>query len=209
VTSVERFAAALPPGTDEIAAARLGAGLLSRWSEPHRHYHTCEHLDAVLSIVDANARFASDPTAVRLAAWFHDAVYDPTAGAGVNEEASAELATAELGALGLPPGQLAETARLIRLTAGHRTEPTDRNGCLLADADLAILAAEAPVYDAYAAAIRREYAHVPDRLYRVGRANVLTELLGLPQLYRAVPARMEWTASARENLTRELARLRD
>ena len=28
--------AALPPGTDPVAAAALGADLLARWNEPHR-----------------------------------------------------------------------------------------------------------------------------------------------------------------------------
>jgi predicted metal-dependent HD superfamily phosphohydrolase len=209
LSTIERFLAALPPGTDAGAAARTAAGLCARWSEPHRHYHTLRHLANVLQIVHANARFATDPGAVRLAAWYHDAVYDPTAGTGENEEASAALATAELAALGVPAGRVAEVARLIRVTRDHRPDPTDRDGCLLADADLAILAAEPDDYDAYAAAIRREYAHVPDPLYRIGRAVVLDHLRALPGLYQAVPAAREWTAAAHANLDRELATLRD
>ena len=71
---------ALPPAADPASAAAVtatGAELLDRWQEPHRHYHTIDHLAAVLSIVDAQADEADDPQAVRLAAWFHDAVYDP------------------------------------------------------------------------------------------------------------------------------------
>jgi hypothetical protein len=37
--------------------------------------------------------------------------------------------------------------------------------------------------------------------------RVLDHLLGLPQLYRIVPARAEWTTSAHANLRRERAQL--
>jgi predicted metal-dependent HD superfamily phosphohydrolase len=208
VSTVERFLATLPPGADPAAAARIATALRARWSEPHRHYHTLQHLDAVLDILDANARLADDPDAVRLAAWYHDAVYDPTASTGDNEEASAALATADLTALGLPADRVTEVARLIRLTRDHRADPRDPDGCLLADADLAILAAEPAAYDAYAAAVRREYAHVPEPLYRAGRAVVLDQLRAMPRLYQAVPAAREWTASAHANLDRELIALR-
>jgi predicted metal-dependent HD superfamily phosphohydrolase len=187
---------ALLPG-----AEALGERLLDRWAEPHRRYHNLDHLAAVLAVVDANADLAGDADAVRLAAWFHDAVYDPRA--GDNEERSAALAEAELA--GTPAA--AEAARLVRLTAGHAVEPGDANGALLADADLAILAAAPADYDRYATAIRAEYAHVPDDAFRAGRAAVLDALAGLPSLYRVVPERAEWEARARTNLARELRTL--
>jgi predicted metal-dependent HD superfamily phosphohydrolase len=199
----ERWLTTLPAGSDLTAAQRVGEDLLTRWAEPHRRYHDLAHLGAVLSIVDANGTLADDLAAVRLAAWFHDAVYDP-AGTG-NEEASARLAERELSNLYVPAATVHEVVRLIQLTAGHAVGAGDRNGALLADADLAILAAEPAAYDRYALAVRREYAHVPDSLYRVGRCTVLQGLLDLPELYRIVPARTEWTERARQNLRHEIA----
>jgi predicted metal-dependent HD superfamily phosphohydrolase len=201
------FLAALPANTDPAAAATVARDLLARWSEPHRQYHTVNHLATMLSIVDANARLAADLQAVRLAAWFHDAVYDPTAAPGANEAASAALAIQYLAMLDVDEARADEVARLVRLTAGHDPTANDRNGCLLADADLAILASDEPVYDAYATAVRREYHHLPAPLYRAGRIRVLDHLLALPQLYRIVPAWSEWTGSAHGNLRRERARL--
>jgi predicted metal-dependent HD superfamily phosphohydrolase len=185
---------------DEIAAA--GRALSDRWAEPHRRYHTTSHLQTVLSNVDTLAPQAADPDLVRLAAWFHDAVYDPRA--SDNEEASAELAAGVLGRLGVPAENVAEVRRLVLVTAGHAVDPDDRNGAVLCDADLAILAGSAEAYDAYAAAVRQEYAHVPDELFRVGRATVLRQLLELPSLYRIMPG---WEPRARANLERELAAL--
>ena len=62
---------------DDVAGA--GAALLGRWAEPHRGYHDLAHLSEVLERVDLLADEAGDADLVRLAAWFHDAVYDPTA----------------------------------------------------------------------------------------------------------------------------------
>lgn len=184
----------------------VGAALLGRWAEPHRRYHTWAHLGAMLSIVDQHAALVEDADAVRLAVWYHDAIYDPTA--GDNEDRSAALAAEQLPDLGVPAERVAEVVRLVRLTAGHRVADGDRNGALLADADLAILAAPASAYREYTAAIREEYAHVHDQMFRLGRAIVLQGLLDLPRLYRIVPEREEWERSARTNLTRELTRLR-
>ncbi|OHU93366.1 metal-dependent phosphohydrolase [Mycobacterium talmoniae] len=182
----------------------IGRGLLAAWSEPHRRYHNLAHLRDVLAHVDALAAHADDPDAVRLAAWYHDAVYR---GRGDDEENSARRAETELAALGLPVSLIAEVARLVRLTAAHDPAPDDRNGVTLSDADLAILGAPADRYAAYAAAVRDEYAHLPDDAFRTGRAQVLRALLGGPALYRTPAAQQRWEAQARINLAAELDRL--
>jgi predicted metal-dependent HD superfamily phosphohydrolase len=69
--------------------------LLQCWDQPHRYHHARKHLVAVLDVVDAHAGLAVDTDTVRLAAWFHDAVYDP--GVLDNEERSASFATDVLG----------------------------------------------------------------------------------------------------------------
>ncbi|MFG1708909.1 metal-dependent phosphohydrolase [Nonomuraea sp. M3C6] len=187
---------------DSPASRALGAELVARWSEPHRRYHTLDHLAAVLAAAGLLADEADDLAAVRLAAWFHDAVYDGRP--GWDEERSAQLAQARLPRCGVPSGRIAEVARLVRLTAAHDTlAPGDRNGAVLCDADLAVLGRSG--YDDYAARIRQEYAHVPDDLFRQGRAEVLRRLLAVPRLYRTRRARELWEGPARANMTAELA----
>jgi predicted metal-dependent HD superfamily phosphohydrolase len=193
-----RAAGATAPDADLTVS---GAYLLARWSEPHRHYHTVAHLSAVLDVVDRFEGLAAHPDRVRLAAWLHDAVYDPRAAGDANERASAELAAGVLGPLGVPDEVTADVARLVLLTAGHATGPADPDGDLLCDADLAILASDKETYAAYVAAIRREYAHVPDPDFAAGRGRVLTALLELPSIYRLTP---QWEARARANLTAEM-----
>ncbi|MDG4794227.1 metal-dependent phosphohydrolase [Micromonospora sp. WMMD1082] len=202
-----RTAARAAGATDAVAVDTAGDELLRRWREPHRHYHTVAHLTAVLDVVDRYASTASRPDLVRLAAWCHDAVYDPRAPGDRNERDSAALADALLTRAGLPGAEVAEVRRLVLLTAGHAADPADSAGALLCDADLAVLAAPEPEYDRYARAIRREYAHVPEPDYRAGRARVLSTLLALPALYRVPALAAAWEALARANLTRELTTL--
>ncbi|WP_410814522.1 metal-dependent phosphohydrolase [Micromonospora sp. 067-2] len=192
------------PGADVVPA---GQRLLARWREAHRQYHTVAHLRAVLDVVDRHAELADHADLVRLAAWCHDAVYDPRGAGDANERDSATLAGSVLAELGVPASALAEVRRLVLLTAGHVVARGDRNGGLLCDADLAVLAAPRATYDRYAAAIRREYAHVPEPVFRVGRAAVLTGLLALPALFRLPPLSQRWERPARDNLRRELATL--
>ncbi len=189
---------------ESAASLAVRAELLARWAEPHRRYHTRTHLAAVLAAVEPLAAEARDVAAVRLAAWFHDAVYDGRP--GWDEERSAQLAQSRLPRCGVPAGRVAETARLVRLTAAHDTTgPGDGNGAVLCDADLAVLAG--PGYADYARAVREEYAHVPGPLFAQGRAEVLRRLLATPTLYRTRRARDLWEERARANMAAELTAL--
>ncbi|MFD5009210.1 HD domain-containing protein [Streptomyces chartreusis] len=179
--------------------------LLTRWQEPQRRYHTLAHLTAVLDRVDELAGYADDPDVVRLAAWFHDAVYLPDR--SENEERSARLAERALTEAGVPADRTAEVARLVRLTVTHDPAPNDRDGQVLCDADLAILAAPPSAYAAYTAAVREEYHFVPSDAFREGRAAILRQLLDLPSLFRTPHGKKEWEATARYNLAGELEML--
>jgi predicted metal-dependent HD superfamily phosphohydrolase len=181
------------------------AALVEAWSEPHRRYHDLAHLAAVLGIVGELVGPAADPDAVRLAAWYHDAVYDPQR--SDNEQVSAERARAGLRGL-VADERVAEVARLVLLTTGHDPEPGDANGAVLCDADLAVLASPPPAYAAYASAVRAEYGHLSDAEFTAGRIAVLERLLGLPRLFRSPAVPEAWTARARANLTAELSLLR-
>ncbi|MET9129911.1 HD domain-containing protein [Streptomyces antibioticus] len=176
--------------------------LLTRWQEPQRHYHTLTHLTAVLDHVDTLEAYATDPAAVRLAAWFHDAVYLPDR--SENEERSARLAERALPEAGVPDARTAEVARLVRLTVTHDPADDDRDGQVLCDADLAILAAPPSAYAAYTAAVREEYHFVPNDAFRAGRSAILRQLLDLPRLFHTPYGAAEWEPTARYNLRGEL-----
>lgn len=209
---LQRWDALLPGRGD------LGRELLDRWAEPHRRYHTRAHLFAVLEslerIADGGSSPHGAPRAVVLAAWFHDAVYragdasgrEGEAGAapGQDEEDSALLAEDRLSAAGLPDAEVGEVGRLVRLTAAHAPEAHDGAGQLMCDADLEVLGRDPHAYRRYARQVREEFAHVPDELFRAGRAAVLESLLDLDPLFHTETARGLWAAQARLNLRAEL-----
>ncbi|SNS07787.1 HD domain-containing protein [Actinomadura mexicana] len=194
---VDRWVALAGPHTRHI-----GTELDQRYGEPHRRYHTRAHLAAVLDLVDELAGHADHPDAVRIAAWFHDAVYDPER--ADNEERSARLAARMLADTDLSDAVVARVVRLVELTATHAPEEDDRDGQVLCDADLAVLGAEPERYAAYAAAVREEYAFVPDEFFRAGRAEVLNGLLALPRLFHTPAARERFEERARGNVRTEL-----
>lgn len=187
------------------AWGELGEDLLDRWGEPHRHYHHLSHLRDVVLILDQLAREGYDGgPAGALAGWFHDAVYRGEPGA--DEEASAALAFEALTGVGLDRRLVERAGELIRGTA-RPGEPDGLDAAVLGDADLAVLAGSPQRYNRYAAAVRREYAHLDDQAFRGGRARVLAGLLALPSIYHTPPGRQRWEIRARENLARELGRL--
>jgi predicted metal-dependent HD superfamily phosphohydrolase len=167
-----------------------------------RGYHDTRHLTEVLGRIDEleAAGESFDGTAVRLAAWFHDGVYDGEPGA---EDRSARWAEDALD--GRPEAD--EVARLVRLTEHHRPEADDAGGSVLSDADLAILAAAPARYAEYVADVRREYAHVPDDVFAAGRSAVLRDLLAKPTLFHTAHARKHWEPAARANVEAELMEL--
>lgn len=181
-------------GRDDLREA-----LLAAYADPSRGYHDTRHLAEVLArIAELATSTAFDRDVVVLAAWFHDAVYDGAPGA---EERSARWALVA----DIPAAE--EVARLVRMTEHHQPADDDVNGCVLSDADLAILAAPAGRYDEYTADVRREYAHVPDNLFAAGRGQILGELLAKPTLFHTAHARAHWESAARANVERELSAL--
>ena len=178
--------------------------LVAAYTAPSRAYHDTRHLTEVLDRLDelAAAGVAFDEVPVRLAAWFHDGVYD---GQPWAEERSARWAERALTRAGLDESVVAEVARLVRLTDSHRPAERDTSGCVLSDADLAILAAPYGRYAEYVSAVRREYSHVPEPAFREGRAAILQDLLAKPHLFHTAYARRHWEATARANIRRELS----
>jgi len=187
--------------------------LRAAYAEPRRRYHTLAHIEDCLArlaaVTDLSDRALSDRDRAVLTAafWWHDAVYDPTR--SDNEALSAQMAGRDLPALGYASEDVAEVERLILLTQGHQVPAGDPLGALMVSIDLSILGADPKAYDAYAGAIREEYAHVPDEAYRLGRARVLRYFLETPTLFPDPGFAARFDAAARGNLRREIASLTD
>src|SRR5215475_9670666 len=176
--------------------------LIAAYAAPNRHYHNLAHIEDCLDkLARVDGLSAAEREILSEAIWWHDVIYDPTR--TDNEEVSAGLAEQHV-----RPDIRQEVGRLIRLTKTHNVRPGDRLGAILISIDLSILGAEPARYDAYAAAIRQEFIHVPDADYRVGRAKVLGQFAARPVIFPDPGFAARYDRQARENLAREIASLR-
>ena len=187
-------------------AGKLREELARAYAAPERHYHNLAHIEAMLGLMRSYEDALFDPQSVEAAIWFHDAVYDTRR--HDNEERSAQLAADRLTGL-VSPDRIALIAGMIRATAGHHVpdglDDAQRRDCaLFLDTDLSILGNTPDVFAAYEEAVRREYAWVPDALWREGRKKVLQGFLDRPAIYMSPQFRASHEAAARANLTRSL-----
>jgi predicted metal-dependent HD superfamily phosphohydrolase len=190
------------------------AALQHAYATPPRQYHDLGHVAEVLRHyrdVAAGPGWAQ-PREVWLAVLYHDAVY--RAGRRDNEALSAAMAREHVDCW-LSQGGVDATrvARLIELTARHGTfapgdfdadtAPDDVRHFL--DCDMAILGADAAVFDAYDAGIGQEYrGHVPGPLFRLNRRRFLKHLLARERIFLSDWFHQRYDAAARGNLRRVL-----
>ena len=195
-------------GLAPVVGTALLDELIQAYAQSGRHYHNLDHIAALIELLDRHGQAVRNRDTIELAIFFHDGVYVPTR--PDNEAASAALARERLTNLGVDPELVGEVERLILATRHGETlanADSDPDLALLLDLDLSILAAERTAYAAYAQAIRREYAVVPDAIYRPGRRRILAEFLARPRIY-ATPSLYDlWEAAARTNLEWESATL--
>src|SRR5262249_28318648 len=97
-------------GVAPLQADRAFETLVQAYSAPGRFYHTLDHVMAVLATVEILASCARNLSAVKLAAWLHDVIYDSRA--SDNEERSARHAEGLCEELAIPEGP--RVAALIR-----------------------------------------------------------------------------------------------
>jgi predicted metal-dependent HD superfamily phosphohydrolase len=154
--------------------------------------------------LDASRNLAQHPDELETALWFHDAIYLPAA--SDNEEQSAELARAALTDAGVPEAVAGRVATLI-LATRHTVIPAAPDETLICDIDLSILGREATTFDEFERRIRREYAWVPEPLYRRERSAVLAGFLRRRWIYQTDPFRRKLEIPARANLSRLLTEL--
>lgn len=190
-------------GVAEATAVPVWQRLLARYGEDGRFYHNLAHVGQTLQIAQNIREEAAHFSAVQLALWFHDIVYDPMR--QDNEEQSAMAAGRALFELNLPEVLVGEVVRLILLTKTHVVMDQDTNGCVIVDADLSGLGVPVEAYTAYVQAIRQEYAFVPDDAYRNGRIQILQHFLQRSSIYYTEPMRLIFEAQARQNISDELA----
>jgi predicted metal-dependent HD superfamily phosphohydrolase len=185
---------------DKIAANQVFTKLVTAYSRHNRHYHTLKHIYQVIKTIDSLQIYAQDLPSVKLAAWFHDVIYNTQK--QDNEQRSAEYATKILGNLEIPINHINTVHQLILNTKHHQSD--NLNSQVLLDADLAILAANPVEYQEYSQAIRQEYSWVSELEYIKGRKQVLERFLKRERIYFTPLMFETGEQSARYNLETEI-----
>jgi predicted metal-dependent HD superfamily phosphohydrolase len=180
--------------------------LVHAYTQPERHYHNLTHIHHVLTTLDRFSSLLQNPTAVFLAGWFHDFIYDPRA--ADNELQSAKSAGELMVDIGAGQDLIDRMRELILATQGHQIAADDPDRCIFLDADLAILGADPVRYRVYRHSIRREYSWMSEPAYRTGRIRVLESFLHRDRLFYTTLLFDELESIARVNLNSEILELK-
>jgi predicted metal-dependent HD superfamily phosphohydrolase len=183
--------------------------IVRAYAEPHRAYHTLEHVRAGLEHLEGLRTSLMEPSQVNVAYWFHDVVY-ARGPLQDNEGASARAAREALAEMGVGQFVRERISSMILATKTHLL-PAGVNWGLdpdletLLDVDLAILGSDPQVYARFERDVRREYDWVPfEAAYTDGRAKVLRTFLARKAIFKRPELYLRWEERARENMTRTL-----
>lgn len=187
-----------------IEAPAVFSQLFQAYTEPHRAYHTIEHIVSCLQEFHRVKNELHHPDSIEWALWLHDVVYDTHS--HTNEEQSAQLSETLLRQGGAEAEIMTRTTNLI-LATRHTTPPAEHDMRYLIDIDLAILGAAPHVFERYEHNIRREYAWVAEHLYREKRGEILSAFVQRKYIYCTPLFRARYEHQARANIQRSLEQL--
>lgn len=185
--------------------------LIEDYQHPPRFYHTIDHVKDVLDHLDFAAAHVDELKTltpvekqkfldtVELAIWYHDIVYDATL--HDNEAQSADNMVDAAQKMGIAADIIDLAKEAILITAHHADAKTLAEK-IIVDCDLHTLGVPWDKFFNNSALIRKEYAHVADDLYVVGRANALMSFLGENGIYKTVAFRGRYEDKAQENIKR-------
>jgi predicted metal-dependent HD superfamily phosphohydrolase len=190
------------------------AAVEALYREPHRRYHTWDHVGSLLTQYGRSIHRIAYREAFFVAILYHDAVYDPTS--IVNEKSSADLMATIL-ANAVDPATIFAAKAMILATQRHL--PPESLGdidqasakalmadiALFIDMDLSILAADDKAFDRYSRGIRLEYAHVPDEIFLPNRRAFMARMLERTPIFLTPDYREQFETKARDNLMRYIA----
>ncbi len=188
---------------------RIFDELEAHYLEPHRHYHTTDHIMFCLDELDKvsadikqrGAVLQQD--AVELSIWFHDVVLE-IPGAN-NEQKSAQLF------LEVSDGRLDNDLRnrvhdaIIATT--HKTSPDVLESQLTVDIDLSGLAQSWPEFFVDSRLVRAEFSHLSDKEFNVGQGKFMKSLLDRASIYSTEYFLGTHEATARKNVAQLIDKL--
>jgi len=178
--------------------------LCNHYNEPHRAYHTLNHLNNCFNEFDEIKSLLNNPDSVELAIWFHDAVYNISQ--HDNEGKSAQLAKDFCHKNNLSKNFIKKVEDHILATGNHELS-TDPDTNYLIDIDMSILGYPPKTLYEYEDQIFKEYSTVYNRKeYIFGRLGFLFKLKDY-DLYKTDYFKNKYGQSCQENIPKVIANL--
>lgn len=178
--------------------------IAAHYREPHRRYHTPEHVEHCLAqFDDARARM-DDPDAVELAVWYHDVIYD--VGASDNELMSARLFQRRA-AGHVSEQRIRRVHDLIMATVHSRVAPATADQGYMVDIDLSSFGLPWERFLRDSVAVREEFPHLSDEEFYPKQRNFLESLLHREHFCYTAFFRARHENRARRNIRRYLNEL--
>jgi len=170
------------------------------YTEPHRAYHTLEHITIMFNLATAHGVKLSVPQ--QLAIWYHDCIYDPTR--KDNEEQSNRLFLRHHDNV-LHPNYITRTSNIILDTISHISDNHESFDVL--DLDLAGFGFDTNSYHYATSQIRLEFSHLSEEEWRYNRKQFLTSLLNRKHIFQTHWARDFYEIKARRNIEADIKSL--
>lgn len=170
------------------------------YSEPSRYYHTLKHILHCYDTFFNHRHFAKNQIAVSLAIWFHDIDSH-------SEENSFNIFRTVFDQASMER-ELFEQVRSNILATKHNKTDLQDDEALTADIDLIILGQPDTMFRFYEIEVRSEYRHVPEKLFKIFRTNILSSFLKKEKLYYTDYFRDKYEVQARRNLEQSIERLK-
>ena len=187
-----------------IKSAREQFNLIATcYNEPHRRYHTLEHIKALFKHFDQLKGLLSNSDNVAFAIFFHDIIYDPKS--STNEDDSAELAKTYLKSLpDISENMIIKIENMIIATKRHGYND-DMDTAYFLDMDLSILGRPANVYKIYAGNIRQEFKHIKKDLeYALARRDRFLIPFFQKEIYQTDFFKTRFEKQAKINIQKEI-----
>lgn len=177
-------------------ALRLCRSIVDHYGEPHRRYHTGDHIRHCLRQVDLIPADYEHRDAVELAIWFHDVIYQ--IGDPKNERNSAEWFVRHARE-DLPDPIVDRVYRMIIATE-HREPPGNTDVAYVVDIDLSSFGLPFDEFIADSRLVRAESTHLTDEQYFDGQRRFLRALLARERIFVTDLFNGLYEARARRNI---------
>lgn len=189
---------------DDRLINQLWQEIEDNYSNKKRHYHTLQHLQNLLPLLQEVKEDIKDWDTLLFSFFYHDVIYNALK--RTNEEKSAEFASIKMQLIGVPQPKIKKCVQQILATKDHLlSDDNDTN--YFTDADLSILGQDWMVYENYYKQVRKEYSLFPDLIYIPGRKKVLQHFLQMERIFKTNFFFNKFELKAKENLKRELDQL--